>query len=95
MLANILSWRYYRRIFRTLPLMTYEINGDQVYGFIDGKQTDFIWFMKDNSFCLVKNTYLFNAYHNTLDPYAYYWRKKYINWCKENIKDPKQFYVRW
>lgn len=80
------DFKYYKRIYNTLPNRKFYRNGDQVYSYSYGEKDDgFVWFTDDNHFKLSDGHYIHNAEFTFLSPYSWYWLVKYRKWFKENV----------
>lgn len=83
-MVNVSDYKYYKKVYKTLPSITFKININQVYGFTNDN-SHFIWFTKTNDFCLIHRHYLYNSIFTYFDPYSLYWLIKYHRWFKKNI----------
>lgn len=79
-LTNASDYKFYRRQYEKLSEKDYRLLIDMVVS-TDGE----IDIFTDGGLKIKEGVYLHNNSFTHLDPYAYYWFKKYHKWFKENI----------
>lgn len=65
--------KYYKKVYNQLPKTEFE----WVLHLLISKDRKIVWFTKDNDFKLFDDIYLVNNWTTYLDPYSYYWLRKY------------------
>lgn len=84
------DFKYYKRIYKTLPGRTFYRNRDQVYSHSFGEEDDgFVWFSSTGDFRLVDGRFLTTMFYTYLSPYSGYWLWKYKRWFRENVNIEK------
>ncbi len=84
--ATFSDYKYYLRIYKTLPYQRWYKNDNQIYNTPFGSDTGkFVWFIESGDFCLTDGHYLHNSFYTYLSPYSLYWFLKYRKWFNENV----------
>ena len=87
--VNFKYWKYYKTIYKELPNKKWYKNKTQIYVYDNQfpNKPNFIWFIKDNHFCIDNDNwiYLHDRIVTWCDPYSLYWLIKYKRWFKKNV----------